>query len=176
MLKLAYNYSSELREAYQQIIFNDKYKYYNNGIYWEYDFSVAASSWNGLDFVSVDKDNKILGYLGAGIDRHSEKIDCLKIMNFAQKGNVTFSKDLFQFMLDLFLKFNYRKVDFSVVVGNPIEKMYDKYCLKYGGKIVGVKKENSRLQDGKYYDLKLYEIFRKDFIEKYENKYEKYFK
>ena len=35
---------------------------------------------------------------------------------------------------------------------------------KYGGRIVGIKKKDVQLIDGKYYDLKLYEIFADDYF------------
>ena len=52
-----------------------------------------------------------------------------------------------------------RKLNFSVAIGHPIEKSYDKMVEKYGGRITGIKKEDVKLFDGKLYDLKGYEIF-----------------
>lgn len=169
MLKLAYNYLSELNNTYREIVFDDKYKFYNTSGYWTYELTIGNCNWSELDFVSVDKNDKILGYLGAGIDRNLNKIDYLRVLNFSNKDNIIFSKDLYKFIIDLFIKFNFRKIEFNVTVGNPIERMYDKYCLKYGGRIVGVKKQDVKLQDGKYYDNKLYEIFREDFVKNYKN-------
>jgi RimJ/RimL family protein N-acetyltransferase len=65
---------------------------------------------------------------------------------------------------EMFTKYNFRKLEFSVVVGNPIEKSYDRLIYKYGGRIVGTYKKHTRLMDNKYYDEKLYEIFRDDYI------------
>ena len=39
-----------------------------------------------------------------------------------------------------------------------IEKTYDKMVKKYGGNIIGIKRDEAKLIDGKFYDLKLYEI------------------
>jgi len=95
--------------------------------------------------------------------RSSDKVSSLGIINFYDK-NLTFSRDLYKFLKDLFEKYNFRKIEFNVVIGNPIEKMYDKYIDKYGGSIVGIRKESTRLQDGKYYDVKIYEIFRENYL------------
>jgi hypothetical protein len=46
----------------------------------------------------------------------------------------------------------------SNVVGNPAERMYDKFIEKYNGRVVGIKKNEVKLVDGKFYGLKLYEI------------------
>ena len=163
MLKLAHTYQDKLNKAYSSIIFQDKYKYYNCDNYWSYTKEVSKDSWNNLEFVSVDKNDNVIGYLGAGISRSTEKVASLGIMNFYDI-NITFSKDLYQFLHDLFMKFNFRKIEFIVVIGNPAEKMYDKYIEKYGGRIVGVSRESTKLQDNKYYDIKEYEIFRDDYL------------
>lgn len=40
MLKPAYYYKNELKQAYGEIVFNDKYKYWNYGSYWEYELNI----------------------------------------------------------------------------------------------------------------------------------------
>lgn len=85
--------------------------------------------------------------------------------NFSNE-KLQFGKDLVQVIKDIFYKYNFRKLTFTVFVGNPIEKSYDKMVNKYGGRIVGIQKKHTRLQDGKYYDEKIYEIMREDFINK----------
>ena len=51
-----------------------------------------------------------------------------------------------------------------MVIGNPIERTYDKLCQKYGGRIIGIEKEETKLQDNKYYDVKRYEILRSEYV------------
>jgi len=162
MLKIAYTYKDKLQEVYNTIVFNDKYKYYNNSIYWSYEVKLSQDSWNNIEMVSVDKNNNVRGFFRASISRESDKISALGIMNFYDKS-VTFSKDLYQFLSDLFIKYNFRKIEFTVVIGNPAEKMYDRIMKKYGGRIVGVEKLSTKLVDGLYYDVKYYEIFKEDF-------------
>ena len=70
-----------------------------------------------------------------------------------------------QAITDIFEKYNFRKLNFAVVIGTPVEKHYDRLIKRYGGRIVGVRKQNCRLIDGKYYDEKLYEIMRDDYFE-----------
>ena len=70
----------------------------------------------------------------------------------------------------LFEKFNFYKIEFGVVVGNPIEKMYDKYIQKYGGQIVGIFKSTTKLQDGEFADMKYYEIFRDEYLKRMKSK------
>lgn len=67
---------------------------------------------------------------------------------------------------DIFEKFHFRKLDFTVVIGNPIESTYDRMVEKYGGRIVGIQKKQVRLIDGQLYDKKLYEILAEDYFKK----------
>lgn len=164
MLKPAYYYKQQIQEEYKNIVGDSKYKFYFCCSYWGYEFGTfAETSWYDLEFVSLDESGNVIGFMRADIDRESNKIKSLGIINFKNKGNVTFSKDLHKFLFDLFNVHKFRKIEFSVIVGNPIEKMYDKYCLKYGGHIVGQYKGHVKLTDGNLYGYKLYEIFKEDF-------------
>lgn len=73
--------------------------------------------------------------------------------------------DVGQVLRDIFEKFKFNKLTFSVVIGNPIEKSYDKMISKYDGRIVGIYEKETKLIDGEYYDVKLYEITRKSYLE-----------
>ena len=163
ILKLAYTYENQLQQLFKKIIFQEKYKYYNYSNYWTYNLKLSENSWDSIEMVSVDEQDNVRGFLSASIARDSDKVSSLGMINFYDI-NVVFAKDMYKFIKDLFLKFNFRKIEFTVVVGNPIEKMYDKYIQKYNGRIVGIKKQSTKLQDNKYYDVKMYEIFRDDCI------------
>lgn len=170
MLKLAYEYESELNYLIQNIAFNDKYKYYNYSSWWNYSIILDKDSWNNIQLVSISKDNEILGYFSARFNRSDNKISGLSVINFCNKDNIVFSKDMYKFIVSLFYKFNARKVEFSVIVNNPIEKMYNKFIKKYHGHVVGKSKKSVQLENGVFYDEKFYEIFRKDFIKYFNNK------
>jgi hypothetical protein len=58
----------------------------------------------------------------------------------------------------MFEKYRFNKLNFTVVRGNPIEKTYDKLIKRYNGRIVGIKEQETKLIDGKLYDMKEYEI------------------
>ncbi len=157
VLKPAYFYKDALLKQYKDIVFEDKYKYWNCDSWWQYEINIENNSWNKLQFVSVDKNDNIIGYLCASIDRDIHSVTSLGVLNFYDI-NVTFSRDLHKFLYNLLYEYKYRKLNFSVVIGNPAEKMYDKYVKKYNGRIVGVQKDHVKLQDNQFHDLKLYEI------------------
>ena len=55
-------------------------------------------------------------------------------------------------------------MEWTVVIGNPIEKMYDRFCRKAGGRIVGIRRDAVMLMNREYADEKIYEIFRDDVL------------
>lgn len=162
MLKLAFPYREKLNQAWQSIAFDEKYQFYNGGGYWSYDVKLDDNSWDNIQMVSVDKDDNVIGYLSARIDRQSNKVSSVGAINFKDRS-ITFSKDFYRFLTELFTKHHFRKIEWYVIVGNPAEKMYDKIVTKYGGRMVGVRCESTMTADGILRDEKEYEIFRSNY-------------
>ena len=69
-----------------------------------------------------------------------------------------------QVIKDIFEKFNFNKMNFGVVIGNPVEKSYDRLVERYGGRIVGIKERETKLFDNQYYDVKEYEILKENYL------------
>ena len=168
MIEPACLYETGLKLKYQQkVILNDTFKYWVGGPYVG-DLSVKSETWDKFDLVSTH-DDEILGYISFDIDRTSDIVSGVSIINFHTeekniRKNIIFGKDVLFAVDQMFTKFNFRKMSFFVIVGNPIEKTYDKFISRYGGSIIGVRKQHTKLTDGKYYDEKMYEIFRDDYI------------
>lgn len=162
MLDLAIKYQDQVISKFRDTWFKDKYKYFNNANYFE-DWVIKDSTWTNHQFVSV-RNGEVIGYIGYNIDRSWDLVNDLAIINFEDSPSMVFAADMGHAIRDIFEKYQFRKLCFSVIVGNPIEKAYDKMCLKYGGRIAGIRKKNARLIDGNFYDEKLYEIFREDYI------------
>jgi hypothetical protein len=162
ILQAAYLFKDELDKCRAKLGFDDRYKYYEYG-YAEYTIKPEDNSWNAIELVSVDRDNNIVGYFKANICRTANFVSSLTIINFNETPNFTFGNDLKQFFLDLFYKFNFNKISFKVVVGNPAKNMYDRFIDKYGGRSLGIMREEVKLWDGQLYDVKIYEILKREF-------------
>lgn len=160
MLKPAILYKEALAEKAKIVLMEpEKYKFidlcnylcYNNFVVDEVD------EWAKVKRVSVNVNGDVLGFMKATVLRQDNSATELLFVNFdLTKLSVTFVRDMEAF-LQYLLK-NFRKVTFCCVVGNPAERLYDKVLEKYHGRVVGVKKQEALLQDGQFYDLKLYEI------------------
>ena len=161
MLKPAILFASQVQKKYQEIWFNEKYKYYNYNSSW-HTFTVEDNSRDWHEFVSVDANNEIIGYIHYLVDRNT--LNCARFGAINFTDNPLFGRDLLQAIEDIFLRFNFHKLQFAVVIGNPVEKTYDRLCKKYGGRILCIEKEETKLEDNKYYDVKRYEILREDFL------------
>lgn len=162
MLEPAIKYRDQLSVIQYDTWFNDKYKYWNCETYHQ-PIQIEENTWNKNQFVSVHN-GEVIGYISYNIARAENSAYCLSIINFSD-NKIAFGKDLGQALKDIFEKYKFRKLNFSVVIGNPIEKSYDKMIKKYGGRIVGTYKEEVKLIDGEYYDKKMYEIFAREYFE-----------
>lgn len=167
MLEPAIKYKDQLEKLQYNTWFDDKYKYWNCAAYYE-SMQIDADTWSKHQFVSV-LNGEVIGYIAYNILRSDNSASNLNIINFSDNKTV-FGIDLGSALKDIFERYKFRKLTFSVVVGNPIEKSYDKMIDKYGGRIVGVYKEDVKLIDGQYYDRKLYEILASEYFNAINNK------
>lgn len=141
--------------------YDEKYKFYHAG--YSDIYKVCDSNQDNHQFVSKNKDGEILGLISYSIDRINDYVDGMGAINFSN-DKITYGIDLMKVMTDIFEKYNFRKIAFGVVVGNPIEQSYDRIIKKFGGRIVGVYRAHCKLMDNKFYDSKHYEIFRNDYL------------
>ena len=155
MLKRAKNYEKEINQFREDLDNKDYLKFYATRSFFDGKFEVLDSEWSDITRVSIDKSGKLLGYMFCGIDRNTNHIDNIGLANISKLSNITLAKDFLEFFESLLI---YKKISWTVIVGNPAEKIYDRLIKKYDGRIVGIQKEHIKLSDEKYYDLKLYEI------------------
>lgn len=161
MLEPAIKYKEELEKLQYGIWFDDKYKYWNCDVYYD-TLQIDTNTWNRHQFVSV-VNGKVIGYIAYNVSRANNNAYALSIMNFSD-NKAAFGMDLGQALKDIFERYKFRKLNFNVVVCNPIEKSYDKMIKKYGGRIIGTYKADVKLIDGEYYDKKSYEILADEYF------------
>lgn len=162
MLRSAVDFKTEIQEQYDRIKYDDKYRFlFVHKINKNDVFDFRNDKEDCLEYVSV-REGKVIGYMFAKVEKDWNMISNLKILNFESKGNITFAKDLYEFLEGLF-NAGFRKLQFKCITENPILKMYIKYVERYGGSCVGTFHDSIILSDGKVYDYILFEVFKKDF-------------
>ncbi len=169
MLEMAAIYETQLKRLFAGIVFNDKYKFYNFGSWFD-EYKSSQNTWNSHEFVSTSVkcvsetpfERNINGYIKYGIERDSLNVSGLAIASFG-RPSMEFVKDLKQAINDIFLRYHLNKLNFSVVCGSKMERSYDKAIQLMNGRIVGIKERQVKLFDGYYYDEKLYEVIAEKF-------------
>ena len=111
MLDVAINHIDELKTQMNSIWFKDKYKFYNNDLYYS-DFRVDEDTWNRHQFVSLNKEGKVIGYICYAVTRATHSCSNLAIINFSD-DKMTFGRDLGQALTDIFEKFKFNKLNFD---------------------------------------------------------------
>ncbi|MDR2095741.1 MAG: hypothetical protein LBP76_09530 [Treponema sp.] len=159
MLEYAKKYEVKLKELFFDIAFDPFYRFEAYMCYRDV-FSLPENTYNSHHFVSVHN-NDILGMISYEIKRPENSVWGLHIIHFGGPNAscpYIFGKDVMTAVKDIFEKYHFNKLNFSVVIGNPVEKTYDKLVKRYNGRVVGTKEQETRLMDGCLYDVKEYEI------------------
>lgn len=167
MLEIAQLHTDELKKKFHETWFDDRYKYYHADNHYS-DFKADEDTWNKHQFVSL-YGGTIKGYIGYCINRRTNNVSGLAAINFSDH-RTTFGLDLGDVVIDIFEKYKFNKLNFSVIIGNPIEYSYDKLIERYGGRVVGVFEKEVKLIDGEYYDEKHYEITAENYFKKKQEK------
>lgn len=162
MLDIAQKHIEELKLLHLNTWYDEKYKFYNYRTWCETP-KISENTWDYHDFVSLNKEGKVIGGISYSVNRDGDIAYGLGIINFTD-DMLTFGKDVHRAVRDVFEKFSFHKLKCSVVIGNPIEATYDRLITKYGGRIVGIDRQDTKLWDGKYYDVKRYEILKEDYF------------
>jgi len=164
MLEYAKKYEEQLRQLFYTIAFDPFYQFEQCSTYRE-EFKLPEDTWASNHFVSIYEQN-ILGMISYQIRRPDNLVDNIHIIHFRceKPHNYIFGKDVLTAIKYIFERYGFNKINFRVVVGNPIEKTYDRLVKRYNGRIVGIKKQDVRLLDGNLYDLKEYEVLAADYF------------
>jgi hypothetical protein len=167
VLEWAKKHEDKLRELLFDVAFDPFYQFEQLMNYRD-TLKLPEDTWSANHFVSVFN-NTILGMIGYQIKRMEKAAYGLHIVHFGgpqAPNRYIFGKDVMTAMNDIFEKYHFNKLNFTVVRGNPIEKTYDKLIKRYNGRIVGIEEQETMLMDGKLYDVKEYEIMAGAYLRK----------
>ena len=164
MLEFAKKYEDQLKTIYYDTAFDDWLKWAWGGIGRQW-CPPSDSTKEYHNFVSTHND-QVLGEVSYYTDRIVRKATIICCIHYSKDNGYTFMKDTIKCLCDIFEKFGFNKLSYSVVVGNPAERNWDKLTEKFGGRIIGTLKEDTVLQDGRYYDVKEYEILAEEYFVK----------
>lgn len=120
-------------------------------------FVPEENDWNAIERVSV-ADGRVIGLLGARVDRDTQTITNLYVINFEPHGPgmFVFGRDLHAFLRRLLETFT--AVRWYAVADSPNDARYRRWIELLGGRVVGRVSRYARLQDGTVHDGVLFEV------------------
>ena len=163
MLRPAQLYEDKLQKANIESWYDLKNQYWNG---WCSENKIKIHDNNGEyhQFVSVDKDDNVIGYICYYVNWVIKSVTNIGIISF-DKGNMTFITDVKAAVLGCFTKYNLNRLEFRAYADNPAIRCYRRYIKKYGGRECGYFRNDTMLMDGKLHDTVFFEIIREDLKE-----------
>lgn len=169
MLRPAQLYAEELTARHTESWYKEEYMYYNYGTG---NYMIEELPDNNIEshqFVSVDKEDRVIGYIGYNVDWAAKSVNEFGAINYF-RGNpmdMTFVVDLKTAIFDIFLKYGMNRLEFTCVADNPAVRGYRYFIKKLGGREAGYFRQCCMLQDGKLHDSVCFEVLREEFMLKY---------
>ena len=161
MLRPAQLYKDRLYKEYIKTWYDSNYMYYTG---WTGDQApeIPDNNYDSHHFVSVDKDDNIIGYINYSVNWVPMSADRFGIISF-KKGNIEFARDVYNAICDLFEKYHMNRISWLAYVENPAIRAYRNFIKRHGGRECGYYRQIARLQDGKFHDSVCFEILASEF-------------
>lgn len=167
MLEPAMLHSDEIRENFYRIFYDPEYQYYF-GVDRRWTPDMGEDNDNmyiAHRFASIDASGKVIGYIGYTLNSVTREASSFGAINFYKDdGTITFARDLFHAINNLFMLYGCNVMHFFEIDGNPIGKTYDRLVKRYGGRLVGIQRDTAQGLDGRLLDTKIYEIHKDDYF------------
>lgn len=175
MIELAAKYRNEVDALWADRVLDDDAKYEftsprMSGPEWD---KLSDFNYDQICFVSTmtnpDNGEKIiLGEIGYYVNDYAKLVNSFYCIRFKNNGisdnGAIFMKDMLTVIYNIFNKYGFNKMEYSVAVGNPAEKQWDEFTKRANGSVVGTFHKSLCLADRKIYDNKYYELFKEDFM------------
>lgn len=161
MLKPALLYADLLKKLYQENMYDLRNQYYF-GWFGTKELELSDNNYDRREFVSVDKDDNIAGFISYNIDYNRRVADNFGIMSF--KKTLIFPKDLLQAIDDIFYKYHLDKISWRCYIGNPALRGYRNFIKSHGGRQTGYYIHEALLMDWQFHDGVSFEILERDYI------------
>lgn len=161
MLKPAQLYKDQLREKQCEFMYDMNSMYFHSWCGIELT-SIKDDNWDCHSFVSIDENNNVIGYITYNVDHTSLNASGFGIISY-DRGNLTFIKDVYQAIEDIFLKYNFNRIEWYCYADNPAVKGYRKFIKRVGGCECGYKRQHTMLLDHKLHDIIEFEILKEEF-------------
>lgn len=152
----------ELRNLFTGRWYDKKFMYYYDGSGREL-YQSDNNCYYSRQFVSVDQDNNIVGYIGYNYNNDARSAAQFGLCSFSDY-NQTFFNDVIIAIYEIFYKFGLNRIEFCAFSGNPAVKGYRAFLKRYGGREVCRLRNTCRLMDGQLHDTIIFEVLVEDLL------------
>ena len=154
MLVPAILYKEQITKSMQEYFYTDDMLYETGCMEnWTPEI-VDCPSESQFQYAIIDKNKKLIGFLGYCIDWYVSKAYNFGLFSF-DRGNIIVGRDVFNKLEELVNILH--RVEWRAVGGNPACRGYDNFIKKHNGK-KHILKDAIRDQKGEYHNDIIYEI------------------
>jgi hypothetical protein len=153
MLIPAICYKDEIERLFARDIYTDRYFYYAGYAHCNEPPTISPKEYN-YQYAIVTSTDKVIGYLAYRVDISSDCVYNFGLYSF-DRGNPLIGKDLFEKMEELVNQ--HHRVEWRMIGGNPVQRHYDRFCVKHHGHKV-ILHDTCKDSRGKWHDEHIYEI------------------
>lgn len=161
MLRPAQLYKEQLEIKNIESWYDPKNIYYHGGT-GEYSINVPDNNAEVHSFVSIDKDDNVIGYIGYNVDWQAMSVDNFGMISF-DKGNLEFVKDIYKAICDCFEVYHMNRISWYCYADNPAIRGYRNFIKRHGGRECGYFRQYIKLRDGRLHDSVCFEVLASEF-------------
>lgn len=161
MLKPAQLYKEKLQEENIKAWYSPENMFWNGGT-GDSEIRLADNNYDRHSFVSVDKDDNVIGYICYSVDWAAMSASSFGIISFKKSG-IEFAKDVYKAVCNLFEVYHMNRISWWCFADNPAIRGYRNFIKKHGGKECGYCRKIAKLQDGLLHDGVEFEILAEEF-------------
>lgn len=162
MRKAAQLYKDELTLKFYEILYDDYYMYYYGWTGVEIPV-LKENNYDSHDFVSVNSKGEVIGYISYNVNYLTMSATQLGIISF-RKGDISFIRDVYDAVIDIFVKYHMNRLSFTCFTENPAVRSYKKFVTLFGGLQNAYYRQDLKLSDGQLHDELGFEILAEDFF------------
>jgi len=164
MLKNVKLYEEEAERKSKETWYDLKYQWWC-GWCGTREFDFASDNYNSHCFASVDpKTNEVIGLMGYEVDWAAKSTSGFYAASFDESGRAIFAKDLLEMIDDIFMKYDFKRMEWRCWADNPAIRGYRKFCKRVGGREVGTLYRAGILLDGQIHDNVIFELLQEDYL------------
>lgn len=127
---------------------------------------IEDGEWNYMQYVSLSRDNKILGFFQASVNQPQRKISSTLFIKFrhlctSKEDKLTLDNDFNTFVDNIMNHPIYDRISFTAIADNHANRTYEELIEKYDGRRM-LLEDYVMLKDGRYYDVWQYYFNRRE--------------